>query len=131
MCMLAKLLQSYPTLRPCGLKPTKLLCPCDSLGKNTGVGCHALLQGVFLDHRVSCVAGRFFTTEPPVSPYIYMWILYVCLLYLQQKSIGILCKYIVLILYINIYKYITHAYITCIYQIRSDQISLSVVSDSL
>ena len=25
-----------------------LLCPCDSAGKNTGVGCHVLLQGVFL-----------------------------------------------------------------------------------
>ena len=25
----------------------KLLCPCDNLGKNTGVGCHALLQGIF------------------------------------------------------------------------------------
>ena len=24
------------------------LCPWDSLGKNTGVGCHALLQGIFL-----------------------------------------------------------------------------------
>ena len=27
--------------------PTRLLCPWDSLGKNTGVGCHALLQGIF------------------------------------------------------------------------------------
>ena len=25
-------------------KPTRLLCPWDSLGKNTGVGCHFLLQ---------------------------------------------------------------------------------------
>ena len=24
-----------------------LLCPWDSPGKNTGVGCHALLQGIF------------------------------------------------------------------------------------
>ena len=28
--------------------PTSLLCPWDSPGKNTGVGCHFLLQGVFL-----------------------------------------------------------------------------------
>ena len=28
-----------------GAQPTKLLCPWDSLGKNTGVGCHFLLQG--------------------------------------------------------------------------------------
>ena len=27
--------------------PTSLLCPWDSPGKNTGVGCHALLQGIF------------------------------------------------------------------------------------
>ena len=28
--------------------PARLLCPWDSPGKNSGVGCHALLQGVFL-----------------------------------------------------------------------------------
>ena len=27
---------------------TRLLCPWDSPGKNTGVGCHSLLQGLFL-----------------------------------------------------------------------------------
>ena len=32
----------------------------DSPGKNTGVGCHALLQGIFLT-QVSCIAGGFFT----------------------------------------------------------------------
>ena len=30
-----------------GLEPAKLLCPWDSPGKNTGVGGHALLQGIF------------------------------------------------------------------------------------
>ena len=29
------------------LKAARLLCPWDSPGKNTGVGCHALLQGIF------------------------------------------------------------------------------------
>ena len=29
------------------LWPTKFLCPWDFLGKNTGVGCHFLLQGIF------------------------------------------------------------------------------------
>ena len=28
--------------------PARLLCPWDSLGKNTGVGCHFLFQGIFL-----------------------------------------------------------------------------------
>ena len=31
---------------PCSL-PVYSLYPCDSPGKNTGVGCHALLQGIF------------------------------------------------------------------------------------
>ena len=30
-----------------GLKPARHLCPCDFPGKNTGVGCHFLLQGTF------------------------------------------------------------------------------------
>ena len=40
----AKLLQSCPTLRPHKWQPTMLLRPWDSPGKNTGVGCHFLLQ---------------------------------------------------------------------------------------
>ena len=35
------------SLWPRGLEPARLLCPWDSPGKNTGVGCHALLQGIF------------------------------------------------------------------------------------
>ena len=35
------------SLRSHGLQPPRLLCPWDSPGKNTGVGCHALLQGIF------------------------------------------------------------------------------------
>ena len=31
-----------------GLQPTRLLCPWDSPGKNTGVGCHFPLQGILL-----------------------------------------------------------------------------------
>ena len=29
------------------LQPSRLLCPWDSPGKNTGLDCHALLQGIF------------------------------------------------------------------------------------
>ena len=35
------------SLWPHGLWPTRLLCPWASLGKNTRVGCCALLQGIF------------------------------------------------------------------------------------
>ena len=36
------------SLRPHGLQLTRLLCPWDSPGKNTGVGSHTLFQGIFL-----------------------------------------------------------------------------------
>ena len=34
-------------LQPYGLWSSRLLCPWDSPGKNTGVGCHFLLQRIF------------------------------------------------------------------------------------
>ena len=53
-----------------------LLCPWDSPGKNTGVGCHACLQGIFLTHRsnprllhLPALAGGFLTTNPPGKPF--------------------------------------------------------------
>ena len=40
----------------------RLLCPRDSPGKNTGVGCHALVQGIFLtqglNQRLLCLLHR-------------------------------------------------------------------------
>ena len=35
------------SLRPYGLYPTRLLCPWNSPDKDTGVGSHPLLQGIF------------------------------------------------------------------------------------
>ena len=35
------------SLQPHGLWPTRLLCPWNFPGKNTRVGCHFLLQGIF------------------------------------------------------------------------------------
>ena len=49
--------------------PMGLLCPWDSSGKNTGLGCLALLQGISLTQGLNSglltspeLAGRFFTT---------------------------------------------------------------------
>ena len=39
---------SFP---PHGLQPTRLLCPWNSPGQNTGVRCHSLLQGIFPTQR--------------------------------------------------------------------------------
>ena len=47
--MHAQSLQSCSALcDPMDCKPARLLCPQDSPGKNTAVGSHALLQGIFL-----------------------------------------------------------------------------------
>ena len=66
-CLVAKL---YLTLSgPHGLQLTRLLCPWDFLGKNSGVGCRFFLQGNLTDSGIElvCLAvpGGFFTTEPP------------------------------------------------------------------
>ena len=39
--------KSCPTLAIPWTVTTRLLCPWDSPGKNTGVGCHFFLQGIF------------------------------------------------------------------------------------
>ena len=46
VCLLSHSVMSN-FLRPRGLSPTRLLCLWDSPGKNTGVGCHVLLQEDF------------------------------------------------------------------------------------
>ena len=67
----------YDSLRPHVLQPTRLLCPWDSPGKNTGVGCHFLLQGIFptqesnpgLPHCRQTQADAL-TSEPPGKLFI-------------------------------------------------------------
>ena len=43
------------SLRPHGLQPTRLLCPWNFPGKNAGVGCHALIQGIVLTQELNLV----------------------------------------------------------------------------
>ena len=73
-CLVAK---SCPTLFwPHGLLPARLLCPWDFPGKNTGVGCHFLLQGIFPTQGLN----------PGLPPH-YRQILY---LLSYQRSLGFL-----------------------------------------
>ena len=58
------------SVQPHGPQPTRLRCPWDSPGRNTGVGCHALFQGMFptqaLDPRFLSLLhwqAAFFTTS--------------------------------------------------------------------
>ena len=45
-CLVISVVSDY--VRPYGLQPARLLCPSNSPGKSTGVGCYALLQGIVL-----------------------------------------------------------------------------------
>ena len=48
--------QSCPTLGPHGLQPTRLFYLRDSPATNSGVGCHSILQGIFLTQGQNCVS---------------------------------------------------------------------------
>ena len=54
---------SHPVLSdslwPHGLYPTRLLCPWNSPGKNTAVGCHFLLQTYQKTHHLKCTISGF------------------------------------------------------------------------
>ena len=61
----------FNSLQSHGLSPARLLCPWNFPGKNTGGGCHFLLQGIFPTQGMKLcllvfpvLAGRFFTTVP-------------------------------------------------------------------
>ena len=60
------------SVRPYGVWPARFLCPWDFAGKNTGVGCHALLQGIFptqeLSPRLLCLLRWQAGSLPLVPP---------------------------------------------------------------
>ena len=58
--------QLSPTLCNAMDEPSRLFRPWNFPGKNTGVGCHFLLQGIFPTQRSNfpVLGGGFFTTIP-------------------------------------------------------------------
>ena len=54
------------------MQATRLLCPWESPGKDTGVGCHFLLQGIFpgpgVEPRPLTLQADSLLTEPPEKP---------------------------------------------------------------
>ena len=58
VCMFNRLVMSYSSL-PCGLQPTRFLCPWNFPGKNTAMGCHFLFRESSWpmgQTRISCVS---------------------------------------------------------------------------
>ena len=50
-----------------GLQPAKFPCPGDFLCKNTGVGCHFLLQGIFLTQGLNSYLPHWQVDSLPLS----------------------------------------------------------------
>ena len=73
-CMLSCQIVSN-SLQPHGLQPKRILCPWDFPGKNTGVGCHFLLQGILLTQgsnpHLLCLL-HWQTGSLPLSPWAYI-----------------------------------------------------------
>lgn len=74
-------------MRPYGLQPARLVCPWDSLGKNTEVGCHALPSWNLPAPEIkptslmsSPLADKFFTTNAT------------CLVTIQSELLLVLCQ---------------------------------------
>ena len=67
----------FDFLQPHGLQPIRFLCPYDSPGKNTGVGCHFLLQGIFstqgLNSGLLHCRQILYHLSYQGSPYVLRW----------------------------------------------------------
>ena len=68
------------SVRPYRQPPTRLLCPQDSLGKNTGVGSLSLLQGIFttqgLNPGLPHCRRILYQLSHKESPRIMEWVAY-------------------------------------------------------
>ena len=66
------------SLRLYGLQPTSFLCPWYSSCKNTGVGCHFLLQRILStqgsEPALPGLQAYYLPTEPPGNPFIFYFL---------------------------------------------------------
>ena len=61
-CQVASVMSD--SVRPHGLQPTRLLRPWDSPGKNTGVGCHFLLQCMKVESKSEVIQSYLTLSDP-------------------------------------------------------------------
>ena len=70
----------FDSFQPHGLWPVKLLCPWGFSRKNTGLGCHALLQGIFPTQGSNSGLLHFrqilYNLNHPGSPRMLEWVAY-------------------------------------------------------
>ena len=94
------------SLWPHGLWPARLLCTWNFPGKNNGVGCHYLLQGIFETQgsnphlfESSELVGRFFTTS----------VTWEAQLQLQYNNMIIIIIIITVIIYLLFTRHFIHS----------------------
>ena len=66
-CVCAQSLAMSNSLQPHGLHPARLLCPWDIPGKDTGLGCHFFLQGMFQTQRLNLCPLHWQMNSLPLS----------------------------------------------------------------
>ena len=101
------------------LWPSRLLCPWDSPGRITGVGCHALLLGIVLTQGLnlnvtsSCIGSSEFSTTSATLPYDP-----------ETPHLGIYPREIKTCLYMNLY---TDVYSSIIHKQKVEATQMSII----
>ena len=77
--------------------PVRLLCPWDSPGRNTGMGCHFLLQGIFMTQGLNlgllhCRWILYSLSHQGIPRYIYTYFIYIYI-YTHKSTYLYLIKY--------------------------------------
>ena len=117
---------SPDSLQPHGLLPVRLFSPWNFPGKDTGVGCHFLLQRNFLTQglNLSLLCLLHWQTDsltlvPPVKPnYIYIYIyIFMCV-----------CIYIYIYIYMYIYICVCVCVCVCLFLLTT---GWAIVPDKL
>ena len=79
-------------------EPSRLLCPWDSPGKNTGVGCHSLLQGIFLTQGlnprlcVSCIGRRVLYRWHHLGRLSFPYHIYIYIVYVYSSWVSLVAQ---------------------------------------
>ena len=88
------------SLWPYGLWPARLLYPRDSPGKNTGVGCHLFLSGIFLTQG-SNLHPLHWHSDSLLLSYLLIWYLFIFFSELSVSVFGLFCNQIVCFLIVE------------------------------
>ena len=98
------------SLRPHGVFPARLLCPWNYPSKNTGVGSHSFIQGIFPTQGLNpglLHCRWILQSEPPGKPLVVYVCVCVCV------CVMCVCMYVCMYVcvYIYIYMYTSHLFL--------------------